>query len=30
MIQISDKVINFAEKRDFIGIVLKQEITKFG
>ena len=30
MIQISDKVINFAQKRDFIGIVLKQEITKFG
>ena len=30
MVTISNKVVNFAVKRNFTGIVLRKETTKFG
>lgn len=30
MVFISDKVLKFANNRNFIGIVLKKEVSKFG
>lgn len=30
MVNISNKVVNFATKRNFAGIVLRKETTKFG
>lgn len=30
MISISDKVVDFASKKSFIGIVLKKEVSQFG